>query len=61
MPAPRAFDAAVTFNVRLTNSATMLLGSQTLTINGAGLDNRSSISLADNTQANNTLAGMGRL
>ncbi len=47
-------DAAVTFAAGLTNSATLLLGTPTLTVNGAGFDNQSSLSLAGNT-----LAGSG--
>lgn len=40
------FDAGVTFAGGLTNSATVLLGTQTLTVNGAGLNNQGSLPLA---------------
>jgi autotransporter-associated beta strand protein len=42
-------DAPVTFAAGLTNSATLLLGTQTLTVNGAGFDNQSSLALTATT------------
>jgi autotransporter-associated beta strand protein len=47
-------DAPVTFANSLTNSATILFGTQTLTVNGAGIDNQDSLPLAGGT-----LAGSG--
>ncbi len=40
------FDAALTFTNGLTNSATLVLGTQPLTAGGTGLDNRSSLPIA---------------
>ncbi len=48
------FDVPVTFSAGLVNSATVLFGTQTLTINGAGLDNEGSLPLVGGT-----LAGSG--
>ncbi|MCI0335305.1 MAG: autotransporter-associated beta strand repeat-containing protein [Planctomycetes bacterium] len=44
-------DVPVTFSSGLTNSATLLLGTQTLTLNGAGLNNQGSLPLAGNVVA----------
>jgi fibronectin-binding autotransporter adhesin len=61
-------DAAVTFAGGLTNSGTVLFGTQTLTVNGAGLNNQGSLPLAGGTLAgsgpvvnNGLIAGTGTI